>query len=163
MNIAIILKKYEILPIRVLGEGSFGRVYEAYDLSYGIVAVKIFQKEKYDEKENKIGLGTISYVNWGQFPFLVMEYANMKTLDIIAKYPQIPLPSYTLRTLMKQILEGMRAFHSKNLVHRDIKCDNILLHSPPGSGRVYAKISDFGFAKKVDLINEQTYLAGTIP
>ncbi|KAA6383102.1 MAG: putative Serine/threonine-protein kinase/endoribonuclease ire-1 [Streblomastix strix] len=92
-----------------------------------------------------------------------MEYANMKTLDIIAKQPQIPLPSYTLRALMKQILQGMRAFHSVDLVHRDIKCDNILLHSPPGSGRVYAKISDFGFAKKVDFLNEQTYLAGTIP
>ncbi|KAA6383589.1 MAG: hypothetical protein EZS28_020884, partial [Streblomastix strix] len=35
--------------------------------------------------------------------------------------------------------------------------------SPPGSGRVHAKISDFGFAKKVDLNNKQTYLAGTIP
>ncbi|KAA6363253.1 MAG: hypothetical protein EZS28_041220 [Streblomastix strix] len=57
----------------------------------------------------------------------------------------------------------MRAFHSSGLVHRDIKCDNILLHSPPGSGRVHAKISDFGFAKKVDLNNKQTYLAGTIP
>ncbi|KAA6381562.1 MAG: putative protein kinase [Streblomastix strix] len=92
-----------------------------------------------------------------------MEYANMMTLDILAKYPDIPLPTYTLRALMKQILEGMRAFHSSGLVHRDIKCDNILLHSPPGSGRVYAKISDFGFAKKVDLNNKQTYLAGTIP
>ncbi|KAA6379889.1 MAG: hypothetical protein EZS28_024583 [Streblomastix strix] len=90
-------------------------------------------------------------------------YFYQHTLDIIAKQPQIPLPSFTLRALMKQILEGMRAFHSADLVHRDIKCDNILLHSPPGSGRVYAKISDFGFAKKVDLNNEQTYLAGTIP
>ncbi|KAA6389624.1 MAG: putative serine/threonine protein kinase [Streblomastix strix] len=91
------------------------------------------------------------------------EYANMRTLNIIAAQPQILLPSFTLRALMKQIMEGMRAFHSAGLVHRDIKCDNILLHSPPGSGRVYAKISDFGFAKKVDLNNEQTYLAGTIP
>ncbi|KAA6385969.1 MAG: putative protein kinase [Streblomastix strix] len=92
-----------------------------------------------------------------------MEYANMTTLDIIAKQLDIPLPTYTLRALMKQILEGMRAFHSSGLVHRDIKCDNILLHSPPGSGRVHAKISDFGFAKKVDLNNKQTYTAGTIP
>ncbi|KAA6359735.1 MAG: hypothetical protein EZS28_044738, partial [Streblomastix strix] len=45
----------------------------------------------------------------------------------------------------------------------DIKCDNILLHCPPGTGRVYAKISDFGFAKKEDQIHEQTYFAGTIP
>ncbi|KAA6379112.1 MAG: putative protein kinase, partial [Streblomastix strix] len=92
-----------------------------------------------------------------------MEFANMMTLDIIAKQQDIPLPTYTLRALMKQILEGMRAFHSSGLVHRDIKCDNILLHSPPGSGRVYVKISDFGFAKQVDLNNKQTYLAGTVP
>ncbi|KAA6374486.1 MAG: hypothetical protein EZS28_029987 [Streblomastix strix] len=46
----------------------------------------------------------------------------------------------------------------------DIKCDNILLHSPPGTGRVYVKISDFGLAKKQDLQNiEQTYFAGTRP
>ncbi|KAA6367901.1 MAG: putative serine/threonine protein kinase, partial [Streblomastix strix] len=138
-------------------------VYEAYSLEDGMVAVKIFQKEKYNQSEINIGTGVLRFVNWGKFPFLEMEYANMKTLDIIAKQPQIPLPSYTLRALMKQILEGMRAFHSADLVHRDIKCDNILLHSPPGSGRVYAKISDFGFAKKVDFINQQTYLAGTLP
>ncbi|KAA6379854.1 MAG: putative serine/threonine protein kinase [Streblomastix strix] len=102
-------------------------------------------------------------IDWELYPCLQMEYANMMTLDIIAKYPYIPLPTYILRALMKQIFEGMRAFHSSGLVHRDIKCDNILLHSPPGSGRVHAKISDFGFAKKVDLNNKQTYFAGTIP
>ncbi|KAA6392838.1 MAG: putative Hsp70 family protein with protein kinase domain [Streblomastix strix] len=87
----------------------------------------------------------------------------MLTLSIITKQPQIPFPSYAVRALMKQILEGMRAFHASGFVHRDIKCDNILLHSPPGSGRVYVKISDFGFAKKEDTINVQTYIAGTIP
>ncbi|KAA6356313.1 MAG: hypothetical protein EZS28_048160, partial [Streblomastix strix] len=46
---------------------------------------------------------------------------------------------------------------------RNIKCENILLHNPPESGCVHVKISDFGFAKKVDLNNEQTYLAGTLP
>ncbi|KAA6386356.1 MAG: putative protein kinase [Streblomastix strix] len=92
-----------------------------------------------------------------------MEYANMMTLSVITKFPQIPLPSYTLRALMKQIFEGMRAFHSARYIHRDIKHDNILLHSPPGSGRVYAKISDFGFAERKNQNNEQTYHAGTIP
>ncbi|KAA6390430.1 MAG: putative serine/threonine protein kinase [Streblomastix strix] len=152
-----------------------GVVFEAYSLNYGIVAVKIFQKDKFDQREFDIGIEIIKklnnqfilkqmgYTNWDKFPFLVMEYANMKTLDIIAKQPQIFLPSCTLRALMKQILEGMRAFHSSGLVHRDIKCDNILLHSPPGSGRVHVKISDFGFAKKVDLNNQLTYLAGTLP
>ncbi|KAA6384274.1 MAG: putative protein kinase [Streblomastix strix] len=92
-----------------------------------------------------------------------MEYANMGTLNIVAQQRQIPLPSYVLRALMKQILFGMKEFHDSGLIHRDIKPDNILLNSPPGSGLVHAKISDFGFAKYEDLINEQTYLAGTIP
>ncbi|KAA6368476.1 MAG: hypothetical protein EZS28_035997, partial [Streblomastix strix] len=92
-----------------------------------------------------------------------MQYANMGTLNIIAKQRQIPLPSYVLRALMKQILCGIHTFHDSGLIHRDIKCDNILLHSPHGSGFVHAKISDFGFAKYEDLINEQTYTAGTIP
>ncbi|KAA6353613.1 MAG: hypothetical protein EZS28_050860, partial [Streblomastix strix] len=65
--------------------------------------------------------------------------------------------------LLIQKVEGMRTFHSVGLVHRDIKCDNILLHCPPGTGRVYAKISDFGFAKEEDANNKQTYLKGTLP
>ncbi|KAA6376214.1 MAG: putative protein kinase [Streblomastix strix] len=92
-----------------------------------------------------------------------MEYANMGTLNIVAQQRQIPLPSYVLRALMKQILGGIHTFHDSGLIHRDIKPDNILLNSPPGSGLVRAKISDFGFAKYEDLINEQTYTAGTIP
>ncbi|KAA6379395.1 MAG: hypothetical protein EZS28_025077, partial [Streblomastix strix] len=79
------------------------------------------------------------------YPILLMEYANMMTLDIIAKQPQIVLPKYALRALMKQILEGIRSFHAAGLIHR-----------PPGSGLVHAKISDFGFAKKEDLINEKS-------
>ncbi|KAA6375539.1 MAG: putative protein kinase [Streblomastix strix] len=92
-----------------------------------------------------------------------MEYANINTLNIVAQQRQIPLPSYVLRALMIQILAGIKTFHDSGLVHRDIKPDNILLNSPPGSGRVYSKISDFGFAKYEDLINEQTYTAGTLP
>ncbi|KAA6370479.1 MAG: hypothetical protein EZS28_033994, partial [Streblomastix strix] len=37
----------------------------------------------------------------------------------------------------------MRSFHEAGLIHRDIKCSNILFHIPPGTGRVHAKISDF--------------------
>ncbi|KAA6366160.1 MAG: hypothetical protein EZS28_038313 [Streblomastix strix] len=92
-----------------------------------------------------------------------MEYANIGTLNIIAKQRQIPLPSYVLRALINQIIAGIFTFHDSGLIHRDIKCDNILLHSPPGSGRVHAKISDFSFAKLEDLTHEQTYTAGTFP
>ncbi|KAA6393846.1 MAG: putative Serine/threonine-protein kinase ATG1a [Streblomastix strix] len=171
-----ILRQQEFVPIRPLGRGAFGIVYEAYDLENGIVAVKIIQKEKFDIREleaaeiinnevydcpfimeHKLKKPNKSY------QFLIEEYSNMNTLNLFAKQPQITLPSYVLRTLMKQILEGMRVFHRTGLVHRDIKCDNILLQCQPGTGIVYAKISDFGFAKKEDSKHEQTYFAGTLP
>ncbi|KAA6385269.1 MAG: hypothetical protein EZS28_019204 [Streblomastix strix] len=119
-----ILRQSEFVPIHPLGRGAFGIVYEAYDREYGIVAVKIIKKEKFDVRELEAAQ-IIHNVAWN--------------------------------------FEGMRIFHETELVHRDIKCDNILLHCPPGTGRVYAKISDFGFAKKVDQIHEQTYFAGTLP
>ncbi|KAA6384450.1 MAG: putative CAMK family protein kinase [Streblomastix strix] len=162
-----ILRQSEFVPIRPLGRGAFGIVYEVYDRQYGIVAVKIIQKEKFDIRELEAEkcpfiMDHIQQKPNKNYQILILEYSNTNTLNIFAKQPQISLPSYILRTLMKQILEGMRIFHETGLVHRDIKCDNILLHCPPRTGRVYAKISDFGFAKKEDLNNEQTYFAGTI-
>ncbi|KAA6372904.1 MAG: hypothetical protein EZS28_031569 [Streblomastix strix] len=131
---------------------------DAYDLQEKFVAVKIFQKDKYDPGEINAGIElwkkrkdivfVLRYIKFDEesvYPMLQMEYANMMTLDIIAKQPQITLSNYALRALMKQILEGIRSFHAAGLVHR-----------PPGSGRVHAKISDFGFAKKENQINEES-------
>ncbi|KAA6386664.1 MAG: hypothetical protein EZS28_017812 [Streblomastix strix] len=165
-----------IVPIRPLGFGSFGIVYLVYDLEYGIVAAKISFNDKVIQREWDAAVNIQKKIQSCPFilkylkqlesykcSILLMEYASLKTLDIIVKYPQIPLPISTLRALMKQILEGMKVFHEAGFIHRDIKCDNILLHSPPNTGLVHAKISDLGFAKKEDLLNEQTYLAGTLP
>ncbi|KAA6385552.1 MAG: hypothetical protein EZS28_018922 [Streblomastix strix] len=166
------------IPIRLLGHGSFGVVYLAYHIEYGITAVKLIMKDSNDKQErewesaiwisNKQNpcpfiLKYLQYDYNRNCDIIVTEYANLMTLDIIAKQPQIYLPSYSLRALMKQILEGTRVIHASGLIHRDIKCNNILLHTPPGSERVYAKIADFGLAKKKDLTDEKHYTAGTLP
>ncbi|KAA6398456.1 MAG: putative serine/threonine-protein kinase ATG1a [Streblomastix strix] len=171
-----ILRQQQLVPIRPLGHGAFGIVYLVYDCKYGIVANKIIQKKKYDKKEWEAALDIHEKIQSCPFimnhihqqdadmcSILVTEYSNMNTLEIIANQPKVSLPISVLRALMKQILEGMRIFHEAGFVHRDIKCDNILLHNPPGSQIIHAKISDFGFAKKEDLIHEQTYFAGTLP
>ena len=46
------------------------------------------------------------------------------------------------KVLFKQIIEGIGYIHSKKVLHRDIKLDNILL-----DGKGYVKIADFGVSK----------------
>lgn len=49
----------------------------------------------------------------------------------------------------KQVLEGLRYLHSQNIVHRDIKLDNLLLVSPKDISQI--KIADFGLAKQAGM------------
>ena len=49
-----------------------------------------------------------------------------------------------VRYFLSQILKGVLFMHSKGLVHRDLKCSNILLDS-----NYNVKIVDLGFAKPV--------------
>lgn len=54
----------------------------------------------------------------------------------------------TARELFKQIAAGIHYCHSKCIVHRDIKLDNLLLDISPTSGsRVTVKLCDFGVSK----------------
>ncbi|KAA6391949.1 MAG: hypothetical protein EZS28_012524 [Streblomastix strix] len=48
---------------------------------------------------------------------------------------------------------------------RDIKGQNILLHSPPGSGLIVLKIADFGLIKEQKQVEQSTLMtvAGTMP
>ncbi|KAA6385909.1 MAG: hypothetical protein EZS28_018563 [Streblomastix strix] len=145
-----ILRQSEFVPIRPLGQGAFGMVYEAYDRENGIVAVKIIKKDKFDFRE--LEAAEIIHKVVQDCPYIMDHLQQRPNKDF-----QILIEEYS------NMIYGMRVFHETGLVHRDIKCDNILLDCPLRSGCVYAKISDFGFAKKVDLIHEQTYFAGTLP
>ncbi|KAA6388814.1 MAG: hypothetical protein EZS28_015658 [Streblomastix strix] len=164
-----VLRQYGFIPIRPLGHGSFGR-------ENSIISTKIIPSEKFDLfewnsadilwKVNKTCPFILDYIRHyyqGSHFIILTAFANMKTLNIIAKQPRIALPSNIFRALFKQILVGMQVFHAAGLAHRDIKCDNILLHSPPGSGRVYAKISDFGFSNKENSKSTNQYFRGTVP
>ncbi|KAA6362288.1 MAG: hypothetical protein EZS28_042185, partial [Streblomastix strix] len=83
----------------------------------------------------------------GQNAVIILEYANMKNLQNLIQTNK-DLPPSIIRVIMKQLLEGLRLIHEKGLIHRDIKGENILLHSPPNSGKVIVKIADFGLVKQ---------------
>lgn len=55
-----------------------------------------------------------------------------------------PLSEKRARLFFSQIAAAINYLHSNELSHRDIKCENILIHN-----RYCVKLTDFGFARKV--------------
>ncbi len=140
-----------------LGEGGMGVVYKATDLNLGrTVALKFLPRQLTSddtEKERFYHEGraasTLNHPNIttiyeiqeadGQL-FLAMEYVEGSTLkQLIAKQP---LSVAAALDIAVQICSGLAAAHKKDVVHRDIKSDNILI-TPTGD----VKITDFGLAK----------------
>ena len=58
---------------------------------------------------------------------IVFEYVNGGTLyDLLEERNLLPIAE--AKVLMSQIVDGLAVFQSKNLVHRDLKPNNIMLH-----------------------------------
>jgi serine/threonine protein kinase len=76
--------------------------------------------------------------------FLVMEYLSGKTLKQVIR-DEGPLSLARTVDIMRQVGDALQEAHSQNVVHRDLKSDNIMLLST--SIGDHAKVLDFGIAK----------------
>jgi serine/threonine-protein kinase len=74
-----------------------------------------------------------------QATYIVLEYISGKNLTQLINGE--PLPNEVAISIMLEILQGLAYAHSKGVIHRDLKPDNILVSD---NGQV--KISDFGLA-----------------
>ena len=73
--------------------------------------------------------------------YIAMEYLEGRSLkEIIVKYA--PLSPELVTSVSVQILEALRFAHRRDVIHRDIKPQNIIVDS---EGRV--KVTDFGIAR----------------
>jgi 5'-AMP-activated protein kinase catalytic alpha subunit len=75
------------------------------------------------------------------YVFFVMEYAKKGDLLNYMKSYGV-MPEFRAKNIFFDIILGLEFLHSKNVIHRDIKLDNILL-----SDKFRAKIADFGISK----------------
>ena len=66
------------------------------------------------------------------------------------------IPERFCRFILRQIAKGLYHVHSMNVLHRDIKSENILLGS-----RGEVKLADFGFSKRYNRGSERYTKVGT--
>ncbi|KAG2423701.1 hypothetical protein HXX76_015091 [Chlamydomonas incerta] len=52
--------------------------------------------------------------------------------------------------IASQVASGMAYLHSANIIHADLKAANVLLKQQPGSGRLQAKVADFGLSFRME-------------
>jgi serine/threonine-protein kinase len=94
--------------------------------------------------------------------YIAMELLTGRTLKALLK-AEAPLPPATVIPIMVQVCDGLSAAHAVNVIHRDLKPDNIFLEALP-NGQTRVKLVDFGIAAMLDADprDEQRRLLGTL-
>ncbi len=140
-----------------IGTGGMAEVFEATDIIYKKrVAIKIMKEELLENKDNIIRFlhearacaamdhpNIIKVYYQGTFderPFMVYEYIRGQTLHEKIEF-NTKLTIYEACHIMIQLLDAVQYIHEHNIIHRDIKPQNIF-YLPDGS----IKLSDFGIA-----------------
>lgn len=79
--------------------------------------------------------------------YFVYEYCNGGTLEkLMRSYREIPdkvMPISKSLLILRDILDAFKTLTRNNIMHRDLKPDNILLHNG------VIKLADFGFCKSL--------------
>ncbi|XP_015206097.1 serine/threonine-protein kinase D1 isoform X7 [Lepisosteus oculatus] len=159
---------YQIFPDEVLGSGQFGIVYGGKHRKTGRdVAIKIIDKLRFPTKQesqlrNEVAIlqnlhhpGVVNLECMFETPervFVVMEKLHGDMLEMILSSEKGRLPERITKFLITQILVALRHLHFKNIVHCDLKPENVLLASADPFPQV--KLCDFGFAR---IIGEKSF------
>lgn len=152
--------KYEFLT--VLGSGGAGVIYKARQQPLGrLVAVKMIHShlvtptavKRFQQEATTIArishANIISVYDFGiseeNQPFMVMDYVEGSSLsDILDKAGTLSVEM--TKSITKQLCDGLAHAHSRGILHRDLKPNNIMM-VPVENGPDVAKILDFGLAK----------------
>ncbi|MGH0137445.1 UNVERIFIED_CONTAM: hypothetical protein FKN15_078487 [Acipenser sinensis] len=136
---------YQIFADEVLGSGQFGVVYGGKHRKTGRdVAVKVIDKLRFPTKQesqlrNEVAIlqslrhpGIVNLECMFETPekvFVVMERLHGDMLEMILSSERGRLPEKLTKFLITQILSALRHLHFKNIVHCDLKPENVLLAS----------------------------------
>ncbi|KAF8718828.1 hypothetical protein HU200_025135 [Digitaria exilis] len=157
----------------LLGSGSFGTVYEGISDEGGFFAVKevslfdqgINAKQCIFQLEQEIALlsqfeheNIVQYLGTDKEDSKLYIFLELVTQGSLASlYQKYRLRDTHVSAYTRQILNGLNYLHERNIVHRDIKCANILVHA---NGSV--KLADFGLAKEITKFSAIKSCKGTV-
>lgn len=153
----------DYLVLKKLGSGSTATVWSGSHRDTHLqVAIKVINREKLAPALLKRVDLEISIMKKLQHPHLLRLYETIHTdkhIYLILEYceggdlsrfikSKGKLSANTSMYLFQQLASGLRYLYSANLIHRDIKPQNLLLTMK--QDRVILKIADFGFARRLD-------------
>ena len=155
---------------RLIGQGAFGKVNLGLNVLTGrVVAIKSFNKKSLDSPNNENMKKIIYETNLmrklnhpnitknlemfedEKYILIIMEYINGGNLFSFVKKRR-KLTEKISKFLFKQIILGINHIHSQNIVHRDIKLENILIDI-----NNTIKICDFGIGRILSSSEELLY------
>ncbi|KAI9294397.1 camp-dependent protein kinase 2 [Neoconidiobolus thromboides FSU 785] len=152
------LGDFEIL--RTLGTGSFGRVHLVKrKVDTNFYAMKVLKKSEivrlkqvehvHNEKEvlknceHPFLVGMLGSIADSVNLYVFMEFiAGGELFSYLRKFQRFP--AHVARFYAAEVVLAFEYLHSKDIIYRDLKPENVLLDS-----RGHIKLTDFGFAKHV--------------
>ena len=163
---------------QVIGQGGFGAVYKCVHTATGdTLAIKVLRTDLEDNLDVVARFrleakatsrlkhpNTVRVFDFGQMDdgnlFLAMEFLDGCTLTDLMRR-EGPLEPERLVRIGLQILKSLSEAHSKGLVHRDLKPDNIFVQNMHGEPD-FVRVLDFGIAKSMTADQQDITSTGAV-
>ena len=166
------MEKYE--KIRFVGRGAYGTVHLYRRRADGAsVVIKQIRVEEMTKEERQAALNEVNVLSMLHHPNIIQYYDNFvedKALMIVMEYaPGGTMYEYLQKRegkildedeilkLFVQILLALQHVHKRNILHRDLKTQNILLNRK----KRVVKIGDFGISKILSSKSKANTVIGT--
>ena len=163
----------EIVEEKIIGEGSFGIVFIG-QYQGNKVAIKKLKMvddenamEEFDKEVSMLDKFRSEYiVHFYGAVFIptkicmVTEFAPFGSLEDFMKKRDIPDEMIRLKFVV-DAAKGIQYLHSNGILHRDLKCDNILVFCDDGKDEITCKLTDFGSSRNINqLMTNMTFTKG---
>lgn len=160
-----------------IGSGSFGTVYRAIDIEtanyFAVKCISLKSNKINSSKLIKLIQKEVNILKALEHPNIIKYYQTdldieNTEINIIIEYASKgnlqsfvsefkPLSNKILQKFIREILNALSYMHSKGVIHRDLKCANILISEDSS-----IKLSDFGLSKIIESTLITSEIAGSL-